>query len=357
MRFYTGQHTHYCGVDLHTKTMFLCVLDAAGTVLLERNTLSNPKSFLKAIAPFREDLVVACECMFTWYWLADLCKQEGIAFVLGHALYMKAVHGGKTKNDQQDAHTIARLLRGGTLPQAYPYPKEKRATRDLLRRRTHFVRKRAELLTHVQNTSWQYRLASFGRIANRSVKSYREEVLAGFEDEEVCASVEADLDLIAGYDEVIRRLEARLRKKALIHDRPAYDRLRSIPGVGKVLALVLLYEIEDIGRFGSHQRFCSYARLIRPKKTSAGKPSGLPSNKKIGNAHLKWAFSEAALLLLRESDAVKTRVERLTKKHGKGKALGILSHKLGRAVYYMLSRGEYFNEQAFLQSEPTQLAT
>lgn len=239
-----------------------------------------------------------------WYWLADLCEREEITFVLGHALYMKAVHGGKTKNDRQDACTIARLLRGGTLPQAYAYPKKKRATRDLLRRRTHFVRKRAELLAHVQNTAWQYRLASFGRrLANRSVERYRDEVLACFDDAQVRASVEADLELIEHYNAVIRRLEGGLKKQALIHDRRTYDLLRSIPGVGKILALVLLYEIDTIERFDSHQQFCSYARLIRPKKTSAGKPSGLPSNKKIGNAYLKWAFSEAALLLLRESTA------------------------------------------------------
>jgi transposase len=137
MRFYNGQHAHYCGVDLHTKTMFLCVLDARGDVLLERNTLANPKSFLKAVAPFRDDLVVGSECVFTWYWLADLCQREGIAFVLGHALNaarvsgMKAVHGGKTKNDRHDAHTIARLLRGGNFPLAYVYPEAKRPTEAL----------------------------------------------------------------------------------------------------------------------------------------------------------------------------------------------------------------------------------
>lgn len=114
--------------------MFLCILDGQGNVLLERNTLSNPKSFLKAIAPFREDLVVACECIFMpiyhrqRYWLADLCEREDIAFVLGHALYMRAIHGGKSKNDRLDANKIAVLLRGGMLPQAYVYPKEKRAT-------------------------------------------------------------------------------------------------------------------------------------------------------------------------------------------------------------------------------------
>lgn len=253
--------------------MFLCVLDGCGDVLPQRNTLANPKSFLKAIAPFRENLVVGCECIFVWYWLADLCEREGIAFALGHALYMKAIHGGKTKNDRQDAHTIARLLRGGTFPLAYVYPKEKRATRDLLRRRTHFVRKRAELLAHVQNTSWQYRLTSFGRrLANRSVASYRDEVLASFKDEQVRLSVEADLELIAHYDRVIRRLERHLEKQALACDRRTYDLLRSIPGVGKVLALILLYEIGEITRFDSVGQFCSYARLIRPTKLSAGKP-------------------------------------------------------------------------------------
>ncbi len=350
MRFYTQQHTHYCGVDLHTKTMFLCILDNQGNIVLSRNMLANPKTFLKAVEPFRQDLVVASECIFTWYWLADLCQREGIAFVLGHALYMKAIHGGKTKNDRQDAHKIAVLLRGGMLPQAHVYPKDKRATRDLLRRRTFFVRKRAELLTHLQNTSWQYRLEPLGRrIANRSG---REGIVEAFTEESVQVSVAADLELIGYYDRVIHRLEEHLTKTARIDDGKTYDLLRSIPGVGKILGLVLLYEIDAIGRFGSVQQFCSYCRLIRPKKTSAGKPAGLPSYKKIGNAHLKWAFSEAALLLVRESKPVKAHLERLSTRHGKGKALGILAHKLGRSIYYMLKRDQHFDLARFLNTAP-----
>ena len=100
MRFYTGQHQHYCGVDLHTRTMYLCILSRDGETLLHRNMSANPETFLEAVAPYRQDLVVSVECMFSWYWLADLCDQEGIHFVLGHALYMKAVHGGKSKNDR-----------------------------------------------------------------------------------------------------------------------------------------------------------------------------------------------------------------------------------------------------------------
>jgi transposase len=115
--------------------MYVCILNQDGEIMLHRNMKASPEPFLQAIAPYRAEMVVAVEGLFTWYWLADLCAQEGIRFVLGHALSMKAIHGGKAKHDTIDAQNIAVLLRGGMLPQAYVYPAEMRATRDLLRRR------------------------------------------------------------------------------------------------------------------------------------------------------------------------------------------------------------------------------
>lgn len=137
MQFYTKTHQHYCGIDLHARTMYVCIMNPAGEILVHRNIRTDKDRFLALITPYRNDLVVCVECMFTWYWLADLCAQENIAFVLGHALYMKAIHGGKAKNDKLDSHKIALLLKGGMLPQAYVYPAHMRATRDLLRRRMH----------------------------------------------------------------------------------------------------------------------------------------------------------------------------------------------------------------------------
>src|SRR5215831_13221759 len=99
MRFYTKQHKFYCGIDLHARTMYLCVLNQDGEIVLHRNLKAAPKPFLKAIAPYQEDLGVGVECIFTWYWRADLCAREGIPFVLGQALSMKAIHGGKATND------------------------------------------------------------------------------------------------------------------------------------------------------------------------------------------------------------------------------------------------------------------
>src|SRR2546428_14041564 len=146
MRFDHTPHPFYCGIALHARAMYVCILNQAGETLLHRNMQTTPEAFLKVIAPYRPDIVVAVECMFTWYWLADLCADEEIPFVLGHALYMKAIHGGKAKNDKIESQKSAFLLPGGMLPQAYVYPAEMRATRDLLRRRMHLRGKHGELL-------------------------------------------------------------------------------------------------------------------------------------------------------------------------------------------------------------------
>jgi transposase len=344
MRFYTKQHKAYCGIDLHARSMYVCILSQDGEILLHRNMSTSPETFLKAIAPYREDLVVAVECIFTWYWLADLCAQEQIPFVLGHALYMKAIHGGKAKNDKIDSQKIAVLLRGGMLPQASVYPAEMRATRDLLRRRMHLTRKRAELLAHIQNTNSQYNLPEISK--KLAYKANRASVAERFPDPAVQKSIEVDLALIDTYDHLLTELELELVQTAKAHDAQTFYRLRSIPGVGKILALVLLYEIHDIRRFPRVQEFVSYSRLVKCAKESAGKRYGT-SGKKIGNAYLKWAFSEAAVLFLRHNPAGQKYLARLTKKHGKGKALTVLAHKLARAVYYMLKRDSVFDMDKF----------
>ncbi len=347
MRFFTDSHQHYCGIDLHARSMYLCVQNQEGKVVLHRNMQARPESFLKAIEPFREDVVVGVECIFTWYWLADLCAEHNIPFILGHALYMKAIHGGKAKNDRIDSRKIVALMRGGTFPMAYVYPAKMRATRDLLRRRNHLTRKRGDLLSHIQNTNSQYNMEPFE--ANISYKANRTGVAEQFTDSEVRLSMEADLELIAHLDELKNRLELHITRNAKNHDPQALYRLRSVPGIGPIISLVVLYEICDINRFPTVQDFASYARLVKCSKESGGKRSGT-SGSKIGNAHLKWAFSEAAVLFLKNNPEGMKFKKRLEKNHGKGKALSILAHKLGRAVYYILKRDQAFDMNKFLKN-------
>ena len=348
MNVYTGVHAYYCGIDLHARTMYVCVLDKDGKKVYHKNIPCRPDRFLQTIEPFRGDIVVGVECIFCWYWLADLCEEEGIDFVLGHALYMKAIHGVKTKNDRIDSLKIARLIRGGNFPVAYVYPPEMRATRDLMRRRNHFVRKRAELLAHIQNTTMQYNLEPLGTLS-RPHHRRDKDIVGHFPDPVVQLIVETDLQLIDHYDPIIKNLDKQILRLAKGHDPTSLHLLKSIHGVGDVLALTMLYEIHTIDRFPSRGEFCSYARLVKGQKSSAGKNYGTTGGR-IGNAHLRWAFSEAAVLFLRKNKEAERYYNRLINRHGKSKALSIVAKRLGIAVYYMLRRGNPFNINMFLQS-------
>jgi len=151
------------------------------------------------------------------------------------------------------------------------------------------------------------------------------------------------------YDHLLRDRELAILKTAKQHDAHTLYLLRTVPGIGEILSLVLLYEIHDIQRLPRVQDFVSYCRLVKCAKESAGKRYGT-SGTKIGNAYLKWAFSEAAVLFLRNNPPGQKYLARLEKKHGKGKALTVLAHKLARAVYHMLTREKAFDMQHLLQS-------
>ena len=200
-------------------------------------------------------------------------------------------------------------------------------------------------MSHVQNTHHQYNLPlPQKRIAYRA---NREGVAEQFTDVSARKSIEIDLELTGHYDDILRELELYLTRKAKVHDQDAFFRLRSVPGIGKVLAMTILYEIHDIGRFERVQEFASYSRLVKCKISSGGKKYGT-SGAKIGNVHLKWAFSEAAVLFLRGNPQAQKYLKRIENKHGKRKALSILAHRLGRTVYYMLKKKRTFSMETFL---------
>ena len=358
MRFYTTQHQFYCGIDLHARTMRVCILDHESTVVYDRNLPCDFPTLLKAIAPYRDGIVIGVECRFGWYWLADRCEEHNLPFVVGHALYMKLSHGAKAKNDRIDANKIARLLRGGNFPLSYVYPKGMRETRDLLRRRMYLVHKRAELITHLEIRNAQNNLLPFGKKLAYAANRAELDIPQRFSDPSVRMSVTLDLDLIDKLDELIAKVELHLTRTAKVDDVQTLHRLRTIPGVGPILALVLLYEMHQVERFDHVGQFLSFARLAPCDHESAGKKLG-SGGTKIGNAHLRWAFGEIACLFLRGSERAKQWKQKQEKKHGSAKALAILAARLARAVYHMLRKEEAFDEDRFWsgQAKPAPAAT
>ncbi len=327
MRFYTKTHEHYCGIDLHAKTMYLCILDGAGEILLHKNMKSRPEAFLEAVAPYREGLVVAVECMFTWYWLADLCRQEGIEFVLGHALYMKAIHGGKAKNDKVDAFKIAALLRGGNLPQAYVYPPEMRGHPGSAAKASSPRPATSEPAgPHPEHPPpvQPARAVRQGRLQGEPGRR-RRGLRGGRCPQEPGDRLRAHRTLRRGHPRA--RAPSRATRQAArppgLPPAPLGPRHRQDPGAHDPL--------RDPRRRALRARAgFPLVRAAREVRSQLGGQEARHRRCEDRQRHLKWAFSEAAVLFLRNNPAGQTHLRRLAGKHGKAKALSILAAKLGR---------------------------
>ncbi len=351
MRFHTSTTRYHCGVDLHARQMYVCVMDSQGNKLLHMNIKDNDfEFFLKKIAPWRHDMTVCCECLFCWYWFADACDKAGLSFVLAHALYLKAIHGGKNKNDRIDSEKLAHLLRCNLIPPAYAYPAAKRPVRDLLRQRTSYVWQRVELLQRISTRQMAAGDSPVSKFSNNREK-WLEALLEATEDPRKRFALTRDVQLVMQYDTAIKDLEMELLKITKRQYPREFALLRSIPGIGKTLALTILYEIDTIERFPSAQDFLSYCRLVKGTVASAGKIKGL-RGAKLGNPYLRWAFGEAAVLGKRHHEDLDAYSRHLEKKHGKFKGNSILASKLARAAYFMLKNGTCFNLN-LLTGQPT----
>jgi len=344
VKYYTTTTEYNCGIDLHADQMYVCILDPKGQVLVHRNVKGNDFGhFLKLAGPYRHDLTVVCECTFNWYWLADACAAAGIEFVLAHALYLAHIHGGKNKNDRVDSEKLAHLLRTNLIPPAYVYPAERRPMRALLRQRLSYVWRRAEVLAHVsmkQSAEGLVPAAKSGR--NRDV--WEERILAQYENPLHRFAVGCDMEVVRAYDRQIDRLDLEVARQAKKHLGRDYALLLTVPGIGQVLGLTILFEMDAVARFPTAKDFVSYCRLAKGSVASAGKVKGLCGGK-MGNAYLRWAFGEAAVLAKRSHPLLKPYAERLVAKHGKFKGNAILAAKMARAVYHMLQGGTGFDAE------------
>jgi hypothetical protein len=201
----------------------------------------------------------------------------------------------------------------------------------------------------VQNTNSQYNLPPLPQKLSFAGNRDEDELVGRFAHVSTQASIRADLQLTTAYDEQIRTLELHLTRHAKVDDPVTYQLLRTVPGIGPVLALILLYEVHDIRRFPEAGHFLSDCRLVRCEHESGGKVKGYGS-RKIGNGHLRWALGEAACLLLRCHEPAKAWLKRQQKKGPKARALGVLAAKIARTVYHLGRKQVAFDGKRFLTS-------
>jgi transposase len=351
MKYYCTTTEFNCGIDLHARQMYVCVMDRQGRKLVHCNVRNNDfEFFLKLVQPYRDSLTVCCECMFGWYWLSDACADAGLTFVLAHALYLRAIHGGKNKNDRIDSEKIAHLLRSNLIPPAYVYPAELRPLRALLRQRLVYVWRRAELLARISS----HQLAH-NRVPAKQTRRNRdpwEEALLAAEDHPLRKlALQNDLAMIRHYDAQINFLEVKLLNLAKERSGREFALLLSVPGIGDSLGLTILHEIGPIERFPTVKDFLSYCRLVKGTVASAGKIKGL-RGAKLGNPYLRWAFGEAAVIAKRDHAIIGPMAQRLEARFqgNKFKANTVLAIKLARAVYFMLKDKTVFDPERLIRT-------
>jgi len=322
----------FCGIDLHSNNSVVVITDETDKRLVTRRCPNDIDTILTVLAPHKSDMAgVVVESTYNWYWLVDGLMSAGFEVKLANTVAMKRYDGLKHSDDKDDAAHLAHLLRLGILPTGYIHPPEHRALRDLARKRIQLVRSRTQHVLSVENIMAR----SFGSRASSNVikRLSVEQVDSLGLSSDVALATKSNVAVIAALNTQIGLLEKRLLAgaKAL----PEYVLLKTIPGIGEVLAIVILLEAGDITRFAQVGNFASYARCVDSARYSNGKKKS-QGNTKNGNAYLVWAFIEAANFARRFCPEANAFHERKKAKTNGVLATKALAHKLARASYHIL---------------------
>jgi transposase len=334
----------YGGIDLHSNNSVVALCDEDDRVVYRHRLPNDAEVILAALAPYREELVgLVVESTYNWYWLIDALMDAGYRVHLANTAAIVQYSGLKYSDDDSDAAWLAKLLRLGLLPEGYIYPKEQRAVRDLLRRRSRLVQQHTANLLAVQNLFARNRGRSLS--ANAIKRLTPERVSELLPDANLALAVQCTLLAMRGQEAAIELLER--EACAQVKGQPPYAHLLTTSGIGKILGLTILLETGPIERFARVGHYASYCRCVGAERLSNGKRKG-HGNTKSGNKYLAWAYLEAANFAVRYNPKIKRYYQRKRAKTNGVVAIKTVAHKLARACYYMLREGSDFDvERAF----------
>jgi len=329
----------YGAIDLHSNNNVTVLIDEQDKVVYENRLPNDLALIIQQLSAYQDSLEgIVVESTYNWYWLVDGLMDKGHKLHLANTAAIQQYEGLKYTDDHSDARWLAHLLRLGVLPQGYIYPKAERPVRDLLRKRGQLVRQRTANLLSIQNLLTRNTASSINsnRIKTLDAK-HVDELLA---NPDLALAVKANLAVMQCADEQIDRLERTVTDRIKL--REEFSLLRTAPGIGLILALTIMLETGDIGRFDSVGNYASYCRCVGSQKISNGKKKG-KGNTKNGNKYLSWAYIEAANFAIRYCARVKSFYQRKKAKSHGVVALKAVAHKLCRACYYIIKNRVAFD--------------
>ena len=323
----------YAGLDLHSRNTYIGIMYKEFQRVFGKRVLNKLPLILKTLEPFQDQLKgIVVESTFNWYWLIDGLMDAGYQSVhLANPSAMKQYEGIKHTDDQHDAFFLAQMLILGILPQGYIYPKEDRPVRDLARKRLFLVRHKT---SHILSLQSLIARCCGQRVSANDIRKFTVEDLQPLlKQEHIILAAQANLDTIVFLKQQIKRLEKAIQKKVKLNK--AFQQLMTVPGIGLILAMTIMLEVGDIGRFAQVGNFASYSRCVSSQRLSDGKSKG-HGNRKNGNRYLSWAFTEAAHLSRRYNEHFRSYYNRKATQANTSLATKALSNKLARICYYIM---------------------
>jgi transposase len=322
----------YGAIDLHSSNNVVVVIDEQDEVVYQKRLPNDLAMIVEQLSPYRSSLEgIVVESTYNWYWLVDGLMEHGYRVHLANTAAIQQYEGLKYTNDHSDARWLAHILRLGVLPQGYIYPKQERPIRDLLRKRSQMVRQRTLNLLSIQNL--MTRNTSSSMSANRVKGLDAQQIDELLPNEDLALAVKANLSVMCCADEQTEILERTVRERIKL--RPEFSFLKTVPGIGQILALTIMLETGNIRRFPSVGNYASYCRCVGSQKLSNGKRKG-SGNTKNGNKYLAWAFVEAANFAVRYQPRIKSFYQRKKSKTNGIVAIKAVAHKVCRACYYIM---------------------
>ena len=329
----------YGAIDLHSTNNVTVVIDEQDRVVYQKRLPNDLGLILKELSVYQSELQgIVVESTYNWYWLVDGLMEQGYKLHLANTAAIQQYEGLKYTDDHSDARWLAHLLRLGVLPEGYIYPRAERPVRDLLRKRSQMVRQRTTNLLSIQNLVTRNTGSSLSakRVKGLDVQQVDELLPNG----DLALALKANLSVMCSADEQTEILERTVTERVKL--RPQFSFLKTVPGIGQILALTIMLETGDIGRFSSVGNFASYCRCVGSQKISNGKKKG-KGNTKNGNKYLAWAFVEAAHFAIQFNSRIKSFYQRKKAKSKAVVAIKAVAHKLCRACYYIMRDQVPFN--------------
>jgi len=322
----------YGAIDLHSTNNVTVVIDEQDRVVYQKRLPNDLALILKELSVYQSELQgIVVESTYNWYWLVDGLMEQGYRVHLANTAAIQQYEGLKYTDDHSDARWLAHLLRLGVLPEGHIYPRVDRPVRDLLRKRSQMVRQRTTNLLSIQNLLTRNTGSSLSAHQIKGLDVQQVDQLLAEPD--LALALNANLSVMSSADPQARLLEQTVTQRVKLRAQFSYP--KTVLGIAEILALTIMLETGDIGRFFSVGNFASYYRCVGSQKISNGKKKG-QGNTKNGNKYLAWAFVEAAHFAIRYNAKIKSFYQRKKAKTKIVVAIKAVAHKLCRACYYIM---------------------